>query len=317
MRTQFDRWIARRHPVHAHAVTIARKRLYILPSGYGLFFGLTVFVLFLWSVNYNNNMGFILTFLLAAVALNAMWRCHENLNGLEVHPGEAAPVFAGDDAQFVFRIANLSPNARHGIGLYWPSGEVKFLDVAPFGNAGAILSLRAPQRGQLLPPRLGVATTFPLGLFRAWTWQSFSRACLVYPKPQGTLPLPKTDQASRDGRSLAQEVAGRDDFAGLRAYVPGDSPRHIAWKASSRSDVLMVKQFAGQALPEVWLDTQRLIGLSPEARLSQMCLWVLKAEAEGFRYGLRLPGTEFSPSHGPEHRSRCLRALALFDGIAK
>ena len=313
LRTQFDRWIARRHPVHAQPVTISRQRLYILPSGYGYFFGLTLFVLFLWSINYNNSMGFILTFLLAAIGLNAMWRCHENLNRLALHPGEAAPVFAGEQAHFVYRIVNPSAYARYGIGLQWQTGETSYVDVPAHESASVSLALLAPRRGPLLPGRLRVATPFPLGLFRAWTWQEFSRACLVYPKPAGELPLPITVEASSDGHTLANNAAGRDDYAGLCAYVLGDSPRHVAWKASARGSTLLVKQFAGQSVPKIWLDSQRLSALPLEARLSQLCLWVLKAEEEGYDYGLRLAGTEFAPGHGPEHRNLCLRALALFD----
>ena len=313
LRTQFDRWIAQRHPIHTQAITLSRQRLYILPSGYGYFFGLTLFVLFLWSINYNNSMGFILTFLLAAIGLNAMWRCHENLNRLELHPGEAAPVFAGEQAHFVYRISNPSADGRYGIGLQWQTGEANFVDVPAQEHGTVSLALAAPRRGPLIPGRLRVSTGFPLGLFRAWTWQTFSRACLVYPKPAGTLPLPVLGEASHDGHTLASATSGRDDYAGLRAYVLGDSPRHVAWKASARGDALLVKQFAGQSVPKIWLDSQRLIALPLEARLSQLCLWVLKAEQEGYDYGLRIPGAEFSPNHGLAHRNQCLRALAMFD----
>jgi uncharacterized protein (DUF58 family) len=39
---------------------------------------------------------------------------------------------------------------------------------------------------------------------------------------------------------------------------------------------------------------------------------VVDAEAHGERYGLTLPGAQIAPDRGPEHRHRCLAALALF-----
>jgi uncharacterized protein (DUF58 family) len=39
---------------------------------------------------------------------------------------------------------------------------------------------------------------------------------------------------------------------------------------------------------------------------------VVDAEGGGERYGLKLPGTELAPNRGPEHRHRCLAALALY-----
>ena len=105
---------------------------------------------------------------------------------------------------------------------------------------------------------------------------------------------------------------GSEDYAGFRLYAPGDSPRRIAWKAATRGGPLLVKQFTDQARPELWLDW-RLLGIdSVEPRLAQLCQWVLKAESEGRRYGLLLPGAQIPPAQGDAHRRRCLEALALF-----
>jgi len=63
----------------------------------------------------------------------------------------------------------------------------------------------------------------------------------------------------------------------------------------------------------------QLARLDEEARLSQLARWVVDAEAHGELYGLIIPGVTFAPDRGPEHRHRCLAALALFgreDGVA-
>ena len=59
-------------------------------------------------------------------------------------------------------------------------------------------------------------------------------------------------------------------------------------------------------------DFAQLRSLDEEARLSQLARWVVDAEAHGERYGLTLPGMQLGPDRGPEHRHRCLAALALF-----
>ena len=38
--------------------------------------------------------------------------------------------------------------------------------------------------------RYGVTTTFPLGLFRAWTWIHQDLSVLVYPRPADEAPPP-------------------------------------------------------------------------------------------------------------------------------
>jgi uncharacterized protein (DUF58 family) len=99
---------------------------------------------------------------------------------------------------------------------------------------------------------------------------------------------------------------------GLQAYVPGDSPRRIAWKAAGRGHGLLVKRFSEHTRPQVWLDWQLLAPDSAETRLAQLCRWVLRAEAEGRQYGLRLPGLELPLGQGERQQRRCLEALALY-----
>ena len=104
------------------------------------------------------------------------------------------------------------------------------------------------------------------------------------------------------------------DLAALRAWSAGDSPRRIAWKAVARSgsDELLVKQFDGAEGGELLLDWHSLPnGLPAESRLSRLTAWVIEADAAGLRWGLHLPGLVIEPGQGPQHRERCLEALAL------
>ncbi len=297
-------------PTHK-PVQLTRRRIYILPTGQGYAFATLLFLLFLWAINYSNSMGFAFTFLLAAVALNSMWQAHDNLLGLIVHPGGAEPVFAGQEAQFTFRLENPASQPRYGIALQWRDQPPRYVDVPASGAAAVALTVLTERRGWLRPGRLRVLTRYPLGLLQAWSWVEFEQGCLVYPQPLGRRPLPAALPSSAGG-GLGEQGLGSEDYAGFRSYAPGDSPRRIAWKAATRGGPLLVKRFTDQARPELWLDW-RLLGIdSVEPRLAQLCQWVLKAESEGRRYGLLLPGARIPPAQGDAHRRRCLEALALF-----
>lgn len=311
LRQRFEAWVTRGQRPARKPVSLTRRRIYILPTRYGYAFAALLFVLFLWSINYSNSMGFAFTFLLAAVALNSMWRAHDNLLGLVIHPGGAEPVFAGQDARFIFRLENPDRSPRFGIALQWRDQPPQYADVPARGSATVTLAVPAGRRGWLRPGRIRVLTRFPLGLLQAWSWVEFEQGCLVYPRPRGRRPLPAA-AASSSGGGLGEQGLGSEDYAGFRPYVPGDSPRRIAWKAATRTDRWLVKRFTDQARPELWLDW-RLLGIdNVEPRLEQLCQWVLKAEGDGRQYGLRLPGVQISPAQGDAHRRRCLEALALF-----
>jgi uncharacterized protein (DUF58 family) len=60
-------------------------------------------------------------------------------------------------------------------------------------------------------------------------------------------------------------------------------------------------------------DWDSLAGLDAEARLSQLCRWVLDAHERREAFGLRLPGLSIPPNIGTAHRQHCLNSLALFD----
>ena len=311
---RWERWISQRHPPQGRALALNRRRIYILPTQQAYLFFMTLLVLFLWSVNYSNSMGFALTFLLTGVALNAMWRCHNNLLDLRVEALGAEPVFAGESARYGILLSHKDAQMRPGICLYAGDGGMASDDIQPLGTA-LYLNVPTQQRGWQALGRLRVETRFPLGLFRAWSWVEFERPILVYPPARGERPLPddQTDLGGETESVLSDK--GNEDFSGLRDYRFGDSPRHVAWKASTRSDGLLVKQFTGQVRPELWLDWSVLTDHPDEQRLEQLCQWVLLAEASGAAYGLRLPGQEFPPSLGPAHRTQCLHALAVY-GLA-
>jgi uncharacterized protein (DUF58 family) len=81
---------------------------------------------------------------------------------------------------------------------------------------------------------------------------------------------------------------------------------------------MLTKQFAGEAVAELWLNLDDLpAGMGLEARLSRLAGWVLAAERGNAHYGLRLPGLELAPGRGDQHRSACLEALALFDAPSR
>lgn len=292
-------------------VVLHHRRLYILPSRNGLLFSAVLLVLLLTSVKYGNSMGYALTFLLASIAAVSMLHTHRNLLRLRIGPGPCAPVFAGQTATFHVCVSNDAPRPRYGVCLELAKEEETRVDVPGQGSVLVGVSVPALRRGRQPAPTVRLSTRFPLGLLYCWTRRlAFDQHCLVYPRPGPPRPLPTGPaEAYPPSPGLARDG---EDFAGVREFRPGDSPRHVDWKAVAREQRWYTKQFAGGPQSTVWLDWEALPGLDTEERLSQMCRWVLDAEREGLLYGLRLPGVVLPPGHGEDHRHRCLKALALF-----
>lgn len=289
-----------------------RRMLYMLPTAHGFLFAAVVFVIFLASVNYANGLAYMLTFLLAAVAIVSMLYTHRNLVGLCVSDGASAPVFAGEPAPVQIRIENRHARERLGVAVETVGTAVE-IDIAPGATAFATLPLATPRRGYHGVPPITIATRYPLGLLRSWSRSlAVAQRYLVYPKPLALRPLPVSDTGN--GHSSASRGRGEHDFAGLRDFQLGDAPSRIHWKAAARGLDLQTKQFTGSDIGTLWLDWDALSGLDTETRLSQLCQWVLDADRLGLRYGVRLPDKVVGPAGGHAHRHQCLEALALFPG---
>jgi uncharacterized protein (DUF58 family) len=293
-------------------ITLNRHRIFILPTRAGLIFGVALGAMLIAATNYNNSMGFLLTFLLAGVGLMSMLHTYRNLVQLTFRPGHCAPVFVGEPAQYTLYIDNPSPVSRFALLLHLDTGTPTCTDVPAQHATQVVVARPATQRGYVPMGRCTISTCFPTGLFYAWAYIDLAMQCLAYPAPAPPQPLPPLHSSEHArGQGRAQ---GAEDFVGLRQYVLGDSPRHVAWKHAAHDGELLTKQFAGEGHRQRWLAWDDVAGGDVETRLSVLCRWVLSAHAEGVPYGLGLPDKELMPAWTLAHRHACLTALALYEG---
>jgi uncharacterized protein (DUF58 family) len=278
-------------------------------------FACLVFVLgVMWysAASQNNAAVYLLLFCLTSVFLVSIPHTLLNLGGLKTTAQSVKPTFAGQEVSLPVEITNQSRAQRHAIALSLPQagGDPQRIETIPAGKSARVtVRFPAPVRGEHEIGRLCLTSLYPLGFLRASRRISTSQRYLVYPKPAGDPSLPIGSARSTRNRPWS-ELGEGDDFAGVRTYLPGESQRHIDWKAVARGQALMTKQFSAETNDVLYLDFAD-VRKDPEARLSQLTLWVIEAERARRPYGLRLPATQIPPSIGEQHFHRCLRALAL------
>src|SRR5471030_2651572 len=312
-----DQWLFQLGPSEPGEVTLTMRRVFIVPTRPGLAFAGLLLLMLIGALNYNLGLGFALTFFAGACAVVDMYQTANNLARLQLSPGRAQPVFAGEEAQFELHLHNRSKLDRYAVWLgFQADGEPRQVTDILAGGASALrLSTATAERGWLAAPRIRLVTRFPLGLFRAWSYWRPDLRALVYPYPEADAPpLPMSGAASEDGHGQV----GLDNFAGIRSYQAGDPMRHLAWRQIARHDPalggqLVTKHFEGGAVAELQLDYAALPAhLDEELKLSRMTQWVLDAERRALPYAFRLGHHALGPSLGDAHRAACLRALALY-----
>jgi uncharacterized protein (DUF58 family) len=324
LRKRFWTWWQSRLPL-TDTWTLTQRNVYILPTRAGWMLAMTLLVLLIASINYQLNLGYLLTFMLAGAAVVGMHVTHGNLRGLTMNlianyadstsgNNAISHIFAGSMAHLQVRLTHGRKAQRPSIGLalldeahapHWA-----WADVPAQGTSTVHVAFKAERRGLHRVPDLQAETRYPLGTFRVWTvWRPQSQV-LVYPAPEPHAPpLPPGEPRSGGGGAARMQQSG--EFDGVRAYRRGDPLKLVVWKKAAKSDELVSRDTQQTQRYELWLDYASCGTTGHEAKLSRLTAWVLAANLLGSDYGLRMPGRDIKPASGEAHKRACLEALAL------
>jgi len=302
-------WARRRQGEDQFPLTINTRRIYILPTRGGVAFAALLFIMLLAGLNYANSIALLITFLLSGFALIAMHLCHRNLANVAVRGVSASNAFAGEHGRLSLTLENAADTARIGLECQVDGSERVVVSVPPDSTARADLAVMLERRGRLRIERIKLSTAFPFGLFRAWTWLHPQLSLLAWPMPRGRSEPPP--EMATGGNAPSVHRAGDEEWAGLREFRDGDSPRQVAWRAFARGRGLLVKTYQSPAAHHRTFDLASTPGANIEQRLEQLAAWIVAAHSRGERYGLRL-AQQVPTDSGNEHRVRCLNGLALY-----
>lgn len=323
LRARMNAWVnawflARRAP--ADQITLTQRNVYILPTRAGLMLLGTLAVLLLAAINYQLNLGYLLTFLLAGCAAVGMHVSHATLRGLDLHLLPPDPQYAGSAAVLRVVAHNARRRARYGIGLAVHGAGSRnttdwaWSDVPAQGSATVEIAFQPPRRGLHPVPPLTAETRFPLGTFRVWTVWRPAAQMLVYPQPEAHPPPLPTGQP-RSGQAIAAASTHAVVLARALRAGGGDPLKLVVWKKAARaqaagSDDLVSRDAAQAQRHELWLDATAAALPEQEARLSRLTAWVLQADRLGLDYGLQVGARSLGPAQGEAHRRACLELLA-------
>ena len=89
LKNRFYTWLFQWSAPEPGAIVLVQRRVFILPTRQGFVFALSLLVMLTGSINYTLGLGFVLTFLLGALGVNAMIHTFRNLANLRITAGRA------------------------------------------------------------------------------------------------------------------------------------------------------------------------------------------------------------------------------------
>lgn len=297
---------------------MSKKKIYprTKPSRSGFILMATIIAMLMASMNYSNNMGYILCFLLISLMLVSYLHTRNNLKELDITNIQAETVFASEPLPITFDLRNRSSAKRLALYCQGASGECEGDFAGPFsvdaGSCSTIhLTLPTPHRGKFTFNRVTLFSIYPLGLFQALINIPVEKVYIVYPQPAGSRQWPELE-IHEDESTEGFYSRGGDDFVGVRPWRLGESMHHVDWKAVARGRPLSIKEFTGGGNEQLWFAWEQLSGIETEERLCQLARWVLEADQEGREFGLRMPGRTIPLDYSPGHATKCLETLAIY-----
>ncbi|MBX9769185.1 MAG: hypothetical protein K2X47_18055, partial [Bdellovibrionales bacterium] len=192
----------------------AKPPLYGIPTRWGLLsFGLFLLLVTV-AATYQNNLVFIMAFLIFGLVFPIIRQTAKNLSGLEILGIYFPPGGAGEPAEAQITLKNPKEEPLTCLEIWMPlEGAVpRVVSLAP----GSIEVVRIPftnpsTRGIYLCPRVQIVTKSPFGVLSVWIQKRFEPEIHVGPRPQGEQPLPLPDAA--DGT----------EYSSHRSFTSGDS----------------------------------------------------------------------------------------------
>jgi uncharacterized protein (DUF58 family) len=316
----------------------ARRRYHLHAPGM-VYAGVTVFLV-VGSINSQNNLlfwalgiavgGILVSGVLSGAALMGVVVRRERIE--QAHVGSPLAITYTIENRnritpvFGLTINELSAHDR-ARRVTWPrvfSRPSAFvMHVGPGETVHAEAIVWPTRRGEVTFDRLRAWSTFPFGI---------AKKSVTFSQPQQAIVRPMIPPLRRDlltpvvGRGQAgyssSELSGAgEEFYGLREYKPGDSPRLIAWKASARTDQLVIRQHAAPSPTRLWV---HLVfagsGVADRDAADERAICMVAgildtAYSIGMDVGLvaenGVGSTIIEPRRGRRHVTRLMDALAL------
>jgi uncharacterized protein (DUF58 family) len=296
-----------------------REAIRIRPTGLWIIFGPILMCMLLAAINYSNNLVYTVLFLIASLSFVSIFHTWRNLSALQLEHVRIHPAFAREDVRVEIYLSAPVDKPVFGINFLRLNEESKpNLLISPDGSGFRVhsgdsrlveVTFPSSRRGIYRFEAVLVKSSYPFGLFAASFRVPLDKVYYIYPQPKGKDLWPEMRPSGYSGSPFSQKPG--DDFAGVRTYMPGESLRHVDWKAYARGRPLSVKQFTGGEGQELWLDAAEMARIPLEERLSQLALWIVNAEKAEIPYALKLGRTTLPLGLGPEQSRRALEVLAV------
>lgn len=284
-----------------------KERIYIMPTKMGGYFIGLIFLMFLLSAGYSNNLLLIFTILL--FGLNLMWliQTHFHLYHLKLNSVQIQDGHAGDYTSVTVHWS-ATPDIPHKWLLSLESEDESY-KVLPLQDDLKVSfgKIIFSKRGLLNFSYLKVTTDRPFGLYKSWTFIPTHSKVYIYPSVLKDMPELQYYNLDTSGEDMGQ-LKGPHGVSGLYPYHDQESKK-ISWKHYAKSGELVAKE--GEELKTSYVVFKVNSNMDgKEFILSKYATQMIYCSNNGISFNLESNGAMIGQAMTTKYLRDCLRELA-------
>ena len=250
------------------------------PSKY-IYLLIFIFIaLFMQAYIHNYNIVYLALFFTFAFSISSYAFGRNNIRALEVQLLSFGRVFANQESHYTLRLSS-SKQDLYDIKCISMQAQQHVQIIRTTSPAVLEFSHHHHHRGVALFESVQCESGFPLPHQVFYKVFDIDKKFVIYPEPKGI----SLEQFLAKDKTLHGET---DDFEGIRSFEGSDKLSHIYWPSLAKGDTLMSKQFSYQQESELLHFDFMRCAHEDEARLSQLCLWVLECEQQSRHYSITM-----------------------------
>jgi len=292
-------------PKHPQSIPLSLKKIYILPTFFGLILQSVLMVILLVSISQDQAIVSSLAAIFSFMGLVGIVYTNRHLDRVRIESAFIAPHSPSEHALLFLTYCH--PVYRdYALIITWEKQEY-LLPITEAFHSITLKNMKTKTRGIYSFEKSQIATSQPLGIATAWSYFLPAIEEVVYPEPE--LNPPALPGSALD-QPLLEVKVGHEDIQQLRDYRHGDSWKDVAWKASAKRERYVVKEYEQPEQSGWHVRWDSVKELSYEHALSRLAAWLWKAHEQGQDSSLETPDFKMPLGQGEIHLTKALKHLA-------
>ena len=278
-----------------------------MPTLEGIWWLGAVFLLMLMGWGYANNLCLALAVLLLSLSVIFLIECHFNLEGLNLQLMSYEDQFAQRRLRWKGAYRSRSQRTRHNLKLRWDTKEQLSSEIKILPDHFIEGEFIFPYSKKWDSPFIIIESRYPMGLFRAWSFQKIDNVAWVYPEPILENESTQVSHSSESETERYKISSSGDEPHESKFFETGDSSNRIDWKYYARTQSLRLKTYLEHESKLFYYSWPYLAGDEYSKKI--LTGHIQRHSQREEKFGFKIGSLELPPEIGPHHVQTVLRAI--------